>query len=98
MPKEQFTYYPTPESPFREALAAVVGEEPPDYVRGFGFHNVPEDKQDELQSWCVQRARPAWATGLSMIEAAELIVAGAVENANIGPDPAEAIVREVMES
>jgi hypothetical protein len=98
MPKEQFTYYPTPESPFREALRAVTGKEPPDYVRGFGFHHVAEERQDELHSWCAMNASPVWATGTSMIEAAELIVAGAIENANIGPDPAEAVVREVMES
>lgn len=86
------------ESPFRDALAAVTGKEPPDYVRGYHFYHVDEGRQDELHSWCALNARPTWATGTSMIEAAELIVAGAVENGNIGPDPSETIVREVMES
>lgn len=87
---QKFTYYRTPEHPFREALAAVVGKEPPEYVRGFGFSEMTEKQKDELQSWCSLNARPHWATGLSMIEAAETIVEGAIENANIGESLPEA--------
>lgn len=82
MPKK-FTYYETPKDPFREALAAVVGKEPPEYVRGFGLREMTGKQVSDLQDWCSVNARPEWATGLSMIEAAELIVEGAVENANI---------------
>lgn len=78
-----FTYYPTPEHPFREALQMVVGKEPPAYVKGFGLKGLTDKQVMELQDWCSQNARPEWATGLSMIEAAELIVAGAIENGNI---------------
>ncbi len=84
MPKEPYTHYPTPKDPLREALAAVVGKEPPDFVRGYNFKDLTDKQQLELQDWCSLNARPHWATGLSMLEAAELIVEGAVENANIG--------------
>lgn len=84
MPQEKFTYYPTPAAPFREALAAVVGKDPPDYVKGHGTLGLTDQQMLELQDWCSLNARPHWATGLSMIEAAELIVQGAIENANIG--------------
>lgn len=88
---ENSTYYPTPEHPFREALLAVVGKEPPAFVKGFGTQGLSDPQIQELQDWCSLNARPHWATGLSMMEAAELIVAGAIENANIArvyvPEP-----------
>lgn len=77
------SYYPTPKHPLREALAAVVGKEPPDYVQGFDLKALTDQQQMDLQDWCSLNAKPFWATGLSMIEAAELIVAGAIENNNI---------------
>jgi hypothetical protein len=78
-------YYGTRSHPFREALAAVVGKEPPAFVGGHGTNGLSDQQLMELQDWCSENARPHWAAGLSMIEAAELIVAGAVENANIAP-------------
>jgi hypothetical protein len=86
-PGANFSHYPTPVHPFRESLEAVVGKEPPAYVRGFGTEGLTDSQIMSLQDWCSTNARPEWATGLSMIEAAELIVQGAIENANIGkPD------------
>jgi hypothetical protein len=67
---------------FREALKVVVGKYPPMLVPPFGAHDMGDEVM-ELQDWCSENARPRWATGLSMIEAAELIVDQAVENANI---------------
>ena len=67
---------------FREALKILVGKYPPMLVPPFSAHDMG-DEVTELQDWCSDNARPAWATGLSMIEAAELIVDQAVENANI---------------
>ncbi len=78
-----YTYYPTPQHPFREALQAVVGKAPPAYVKGFGLGGLTGKQVSDLQDWCSLNARPEWATGLSMIEAAELIVEGAIENGNI---------------
>lgn len=73
--------------PFREALRAICGAEPPAFVRGHSSEGYTDDENEELQDWVGKRpCRPHWATNLSMIEAAELIVASAVENANIeGP-------------
>ena len=73
-----------PEHPnyFREALKAVVGKYPPMLVPPFGPREMGDEVMD-LQDWCASNARPEWATGLSMIEAAELIVDQAIENANI---------------
>lgn len=78
------THYTTPEHPLREALKAVVGKEPPGYVRGHTIQGLTDRQVMELQDWCSINARPEWATGLSMLEAAEMIVQGAVDNANIG--------------
>jgi hypothetical protein len=41
------------------------------------------DEVIDLQDWCSDNAQPDWATGLSMIEAAELIVSQALDNDNI---------------
>lgn len=67
---------------FREAIKTVVGKYPPMLVPPFGSKDMGDEVM-ELQDWCSENARPAWATGLSMIEAAELIVDQAIENANI---------------
>jgi hypothetical protein len=67
---------------FREALRALIGEYPPMDVPPYGAQ-LMGDKVVELQDWCSDNANPPWATGLSMIEAAELIVDQALENANI---------------
>lgn len=77
------SYYPTPADPLREALASIIGKDPPDFVRGHNTSGLSDKQILDLQDWCSVNARPHWATGLSMIEAAELIVAGAIENANI---------------
>lgn len=81
------SYYETPKSPFRDALKAITGQDPPDYVRGYNANDLSAVVElDELQSWCSDAIVDAgfeWMTGLGVIEAAELLVAGAVENGNI---------------
>ena len=67
---------------FREALKAIIGKYPPMHVPPVGSMEMG-DAVVELQDWCSDNAQPKWATGLSMIEAAELIVDQAIENANI---------------
>lgn len=67
---------------FREAIKVIVGKYPPMMVPPFGAKDMG-DEVVVLQDWCSDNARPSWATGLSMIEAAELIVDQAIENANI---------------
>ena len=76
--------YDRPANPLAEAIEAVVGERPPlETVGAYTFNDLSQSDQDWLQDWCSERARPCWAAGLSMIEAAELIVEQACENANI---------------
>jgi hypothetical protein len=67
---------------FREALKAIIGKYPPMAVPPYGAEPMG-DEVVGLQDWCSDNANPPWATGLSMIEAAELIVQQAIENANI---------------
>jgi hypothetical protein len=56
-------------------------------VRGYHSHDYTDAENEKLQDWCSMHARPHWATGLGLIEAAELIVQGAVENSNIEKEP-----------
>lgn len=70
-------------SPFRDALRAVSGAEPPAFVRGHSSQGYTDEENEKLQDWCGSHTRPHWATNLSMIDAAELIVESAVDNANI---------------
>ncbi len=72
-------------NPIREVLVALCRAEPPKFVQGYNFDGLTEKQMEELQDWCSVNAKPEWATGLSMIEAAEMIVSEAVGNANIEP-------------
>lgn len=67
---------------FQEAIQTIIGGAPPFEVPPYGVQGMG-DEVIALQDWCADNARPPWATGLSMIEAAELIVNQALENANI---------------
>jgi hypothetical protein len=79
------SYYPTPRSPFRSTLESITGKLPPMDLSGvYCFNDIENpETQDAIQDWASVNANPHWATGLSMIEAAELIVEQAVENRNI---------------
>lgn len=67
---------------FLEALKAVMGKTPPMAVPP--YEALPMgNAMVQLQDWCATYANPPWATGLSMIEAAELIVSQALDNCNI---------------
>lgn len=81
------SYYKTPEHPFREALRALTGKEPPSFVQGHSDAGLTDAQKMQLQDWCSQNANPRWATGLSIYEAAEMIVSEAVGNANIEAAP-----------
>ena len=72
--------------PLADALFAITGMEPPKYTHGLYLSESLEDKAVDLQDWCADNARPSWATGLGVLEAAELLVQQAVENANIPPE------------
>jgi len=68
----------------KEALEAVVGIPCPFTLPQRSFSELNGSRLvTEIQDWCAIHSRPGWATGLSMMEAAELIVEQAIENANI---------------
>jgi hypothetical protein len=72
------------ENPLTEALEAITGEKPPAYTHGaFSCDDLAEKDVTDLQDWCSLHARPHWSTGIGVLEAAELIVREAVDNANI---------------
>ena|ERR1700748_2929637 len=75
--------YQTSKHPLREALKVLCKKEPPEYVKGYDIKNLTGFQVMELQDWCSINAHPEWATGLSMLEAAEMIVQSAIDNANI---------------
>lgn len=75
---------------FKEALESLTGKKLPMRVPRFKASRMSDENQYKLQEWCVDNAQPPWATGLSMIEAAELIVQGAIENGNIEGPPRNA--------
>jgi hypothetical protein len=75
---------------FKEALESLTGKNLPMRVPRFKASRMSDENQYKLQEWCVDNAQPPWATGLSMIEAAELIVQGAIENGNIEGPPRNA--------
>lgn len=82
--RHKFQVHDQPDNPFSDAIEALVGEKPPLETQcAFDFNDLCESDKEWIQDWCSERASPHWATGLSMIEAAELIVAQAVENCNI---------------
>ncbi len=77
------------QNPIREALEALCRATPPAFVKGYDLKSLTDQQMTKLQDWCSVNAKPEWATGLSIIEAAERIVQEAVDNANIEPPPKE---------
>lgn len=70
-----------------EALEQLVGKKCPHKLPRYNFLEMNgSDDVAKIQDWCAANARPLWATGLSMMEAAELIVAQALENSNIADE------------
>lgn len=75
-----------PRHPFREAIRLLAGgKEPPAFVRGYGVtEDMTESEYEKLTIWLLNDgAALGWSTGIGIIEAAERIVAVAVENGNI---------------
>lgn len=71
-------------NPLTEALAMMAMAAPPDFTHGHvDTSKMTDDQVDELQSWCVDHCKLAWSTGIGMLEAAELVVREAINNANI---------------
>lgn len=55
-----------------------------DKLENILYSNELDDETNErLQDFCCYHAKPAWATGGSIVEAADLLVERAIENANL---------------
>ena len=73
------------ESPFKKVIEALTGGVPVG-VNLDGVHSqseLSEDDFEKLQNWCSCSPTVFWATGISIIDAAEIIVSDAISNANI---------------
>jgi len=69
---------------FYQALEGLSKDKPPKFVENVEDSDELEDNEfNELQQWCLDNRRIPWATGISIIEAAESIVKNAIRNANI---------------
>jgi hypothetical protein len=74
---------PKGEDYFGQVLELLTRRILPFEVPSLGTTGMVDQDLQILQDWCAYYAQPTWATGLSMIEAAELIVKGAIDNGNI---------------
>ena len=74
-------------SPFKEAIEALTGGTPKgvDLEGVYSQSELSDEDFTKLQDWCSCNSATWWATGISMIDAAESIVADAISNANIEP-------------
>lgn len=78
-----------PKDPIRQVFKRLVGAEPPTLVRGYDTRSLTDKQSTELTTWVLNTLSSTdlyWSTGIGIIEAAENIVAEAVENANIPPE------------
>jgi hypothetical protein len=80
--------------PFQNAIEAILGPLPlmtgadnypicQKLERILVSEELPDHEVLRLQDYCSLRAKPAWATGESIIDAADLMVERAIENGNI---------------
>ena len=73
--------------PIRVVLKSFCrGKAPPPFVKGYSCRGLPDAEHLELVEWVLAHARVSWATGISLVEAADTLVAEAVGNANIPPE------------
>jgi hypothetical protein len=81
----QYRYTYREENPIRSALKAFCEGEPPEFVVGNDTSGLSDAQNEALQTWVSTNLRDgvAWSTGIGAIEAAELLVGVAVENANL---------------
>lgn len=57
--------------------------DPPFPIIVEALSKLPEEQHFELQGFIVDRVRPPWLTGIHVMEAIDLLVEGAEENANL---------------
>lgn len=82
--------YPNVKDPLKDAVSQIVNKVPPfDFGGAYKFSDLPVGTVEVIADWCskeICQARYAeWATGSSIISAAEQMVEEAQWNANIAP-------------
>ena len=85
MKRTDSTPKPYPLNRIGQALWAITGKIPPDFVTGCDFRGLTDQQMVKLQDWCASNARFNWMTGIGVMEAAEKLVDSAIENGNILP-------------
>lgn len=76
--------YYSSSNPLAEAIAPLVDQEPPPYLAGLYFTRQLSERQNiEFADWCSLHTVVIWATGESLLDAADLMVERAIENGNI---------------
>lgn len=71
-------------NPLFEVISAMTNVTAPFYLKGKFYSNELEDAEYFFfQEWCAYHAKPYWATGTGIIDAADIIVGEAVKNGNI---------------
>jgi hypothetical protein len=75
-------HYGKIDRPLGEALALITGTMPPGLDGIYHSRQLNDEQGLVLDDWC-KAYRPAWTTGDSVLEAAELLVYRAMENNNI---------------
>lgn len=83
--------YPIPKAPLAEAIAEIVGKMPPFEMDGIWWlDDLPNKIADDLGEWCCYNIESqqyiGWATGSGVIDAAELLLKTAIDNANLRPN------------
>ena len=82
------SFYGNVENPFKDALAYLLRLDPkelPDFLDGtIGSNQLGDADYQALQACVLDRVlKIEWFTAISIIEAADLLVSGAIENDNI---------------
>lgn len=75
---------------FYQALQNIVNAKPPEFMKEVtvkGYHDLTDEKANQLQDWVVENHSLTWATGMGVIEAAILIVKEAVAEGSINEVP-----------
>jgi hypothetical protein len=84
--------YHNVKDPLKEAIEQIIGKEPPfDFGGAYKFNELPPEALNQIEDWCsleISASGPAeWATGSSVVSAAEIMVEEGQWDANIEANP-----------
>jgi hypothetical protein len=78
--------------PLKEAIERIIGKEPSfDFDGAYRFSELPAAALNQIEDWCSLEISghgvAGWATGSSVVSAAEIMVEEAQWDANIASNP-----------